>query len=311
MDPFGLEAGSSRAGRTPGALIALGARLSIGSPVAAPAPLTARSARFGPVGAGVTPVAGAPPGPVGAAGLAIGAVPATVLGIAISATRAAAAPVLLVAAPPPVTLVAAAPVLLVAAPPPVTLVAAAPVLLVAAPPPVTLVAAAPVLLVAAPPPVTLAAPPPVTLVAAAPVPGAAAAPVLLVAAAPPLARGGCAVPPGVPVGVAVAAGSRHERGGHQRAGTAAYQLEPSGRLRTSPGGEQRGYLQTVQPAVHFGLQNRADCCCIGDQVAGDLALGSSRPGGPPGPGAVVALAGEFYLDSSRHGQQSYTARQRV
>ena len=278
MDPFGLEAGSSRAGRTSGALIALGARLSIGSPVAAPAPLTARSARFGPVGAGVTPVAGAPPGPVGAAGLAIGAVPATVLGIAISATRAAVAPVLLVAAPPPVTLVAVAPVLLVAASPPVARAAVAPVLLVAASPPVTLVAVAPV---------------------------------LLVAASPPLARGSCAVPPGVPVGVAVAAGSRHERGGHQRAGTAAYQLEPSGRLRTSPGGEQRGYLQTVQPAVHFGLQNRADCCCIRDQVAGDLALGSSRPGGPPGPGAVVTLAGEFYLDSSRHGQQSYTARQRV
>ena len=226
----------------------------------------------------------------------------------------AAAPVLLAAAPPAVILVAAAPVLLAArGPPAVILVAAAPVLswsrprpvlLAAAPPAVILVAAAPVLLAAAPPAVILVAAAPVLLAAAPPA-------VILVAAAPTLARGSGAVPLGVPVGVAVAAGSRYERGGHQRAGTAAYQLEPSGRLRTSPGGEQRGYLQTVQPAVHFGLQNRADCCCIRDQVAGDLPLGSSRPGGPPGPGAVVALAGEFYLDSSRHGQQSYTPRQRV
>ena len=136
-------------------------------------------------------------------------------------------------------------------------------------------------------------------------------PVTLIVAAPPIARGACALPPGVPVGVPVAAGSRNERGGNQRAGAAADQLEPSRRLRTSPGGEQRDYLQSVQPAVHFGLQNRADGCGIRDQGTGNLALGSPRPGGPPGPGAVVTPAGEFYLDSARHGPQSYTPRQRL
>ena len=196
MDPFGLEAGCPRAGRTCGALTVLGARFSLGSPVIAPASLTARLAPSGPVGAGVPPVAGPPPGSVGAAGLAAGAVSTTVRGIAISATRAAVGPVTLVAVSSAVTLVA--------------------------------VSSA----------VTL-----VTVSSA----------VTLVTVAPALARGGCAVPPGVPV--AVAAGSRRERGGYQRSGTAAYQLEPSGRFRTSPGGEQRGYLQTVQSAVHFGLQN--------------------------------------------------------
>ena len=187
MDPFGLEAGCPRAGRTCGALTVLGARFSLGSPVIAPASLTARLAPSGPVGAGVPPVAGPPPGSVGAAGLAAGAVSTTVRGIAIFATRAAVGPVTLVAVSSAVTLVAVS------------------------------------------------------------------SAVTLVTVSPALARGGCAVPPGVPV--AAAAGSRRERGGYRRAGTAAYQLEPSGRFRTSPGGGQRGYLQTVQSAVRFGLQN--------------------------------------------------------
>ena len=147
MDPLGLEAGSPRAGRRRGALAVLGAGLSLGSPVIAAASLTARLAPSGPVGAGVAPVAGPPPGPVGAAGLAAGAVWTTALGIAISAPRAAVAPVPRVAVSPTVT---------------------------------------------------------------------------LIAGAPPLARGGCTLPLGAPVGAAVAAGSGNERGGHQRAGTAAY-----------------------------------------------------------------------------------------
>ena len=270
MDPFGLEAGCPRAGRTCGALTVLGARFSLGSPVIAPASLTARLAPSGPVGAGVPPVAGPPPGSVGAAGLAAGAVSTTVRGIAIFATRAAVGPVTLVAVSSAVTLVAVSSA--------VTLVAVSSA--------VTLVAVSSA----------------VTLVAV-------SSAVTLVAVSSALARGGCAVPPGVPV--AVAAGSRRERGGYQRSGTAAYQLEPSGRFRTSPGGNSAVISRPSSPPSTSAFRTEPTAAASGTRSPETSPLGRPRPGGPPGPGAVVTLAGEFYLESSRHGPQSYTPRQRL
>ena len=129
----------------------------------------------------------------------------------------------------------------------------------------------------------------------------------LVATAPPSAWGAPVVVVGeATVRAAPAAGTCHEFGGHRRCGSSADQLEPSGRLRTRPGSCQCGDLQTVESAVHLCLQHRPDRGRVGNQVAGNLALGLPSAGGPPGPGAIVSPAGEFDLDSSGHGPQSYT-----
>ena len=97
------------------------------------------------------------------------------------------------------------------------------------------------------------------------------------------------------VSAVVAARLRDERGGDERAAPAADQLEAVRRGGAHPGREHRGDLQAVEPALGLSLEHAADGRGVRKEVATDLALGPSCPGGPPRPGSVVALARQLDL----------------
>ena len=105
-----------------------------------------------------------------------------------------------------------------------------------------------------------------------------------------------AIAPAIPVVVAVAAsGLPDQRGCHRRAVPAADQLQTIRGRGPDPRRGHRDDLETVEPAVGFGLEHGADSGCVRNEVTAHLALGLACTGGPPGPSAVGALAGQLDL----------------
>ena len=132
---------------------------------------------------------------------------------------------------------------------------------------------------------------------------------IAVPAVPAVAASGPLVATAASFVMVVASRFRCQPGGDQRTSNAADQFEAIAGLRSGPGVGHCGDLQAVETADSLRLQHRADCRRVRHKIGAHFAFGTARPGGSPGPGAIISLAGQFDLESSGHGPQSYTPQQ--